>query len=190
LRPSNPSLLAASRLLFDRRDVLVADWMKRLGDKASGTATIPAKLMQRDLRLMVDLMAEMAGPMRREGGELWTKACEHYGRTAAARGLAAGEVAEELSALRELLTRDLAASVAALRARRALAVLLHLNRVIDRGIAIAVAGYTDALVATLFMQDGVPSAGNDLDTADIEKQLGVLEQELTLLTATPPSGEM
>jgi hypothetical protein len=128
--------------------------------------------------------------MRREGRELWTRACEHYGRTAAARGLAAGEVIEELSALRELLTRDLAASVAALRARQALAVLLHLNRVIDRGIAVAVAGYTDALVATLFAQDGVPSAGNDLDTADIEKQLAVLEQELAALTAAPPSGEI
>jgi hypothetical protein len=139
---------------------------------------------------MVDLMAEMAGPLRREGRELWARACEHYGRTAAARGLAAGEVIEELSALRELLTRDLAASVAALRARQALAVLLHLNRVIDRGIAVAVAGYTDALVATLLMQDGVPSAGNDLDTADIEKQLTVLEQELLVLTSSPPSGEI
>lgn len=190
MRASNPALIAASRLLFDRRDLLVADWIRRLGDKASGTATIPAALMRRDLRLMVDLMAEMAGPMRREGGELWARACEHYGRTAAARGLAAGEVIEELSALRELLTRDLAASVAALRARQALAVLLHLNRVIDRGIAVAVAGYTDALVATLFMQDGVPSAGNDLDTADIEKQLTVLEQDLAALTAAPPSGEI
>lgn len=190
MRPSNPALIAASRLLFDRRDALVADWMRRLGEKASGTATIPAALMQRDLRLMVDLMAEMTGPMRREGGELWARACEHYGRTAAARGLSAGEVTEELSALRELLTRELAASVAALKARRALAVLLHLNRVVDRGIAMAVAGYTDALVATLFMQDGVPSAGNDLDTADIEKQLNALEHDLAALTTSPPTGEM
>lgn len=190
MRPSNPAFITASRLLFDRRDGLVADWTRRLGEKASGTATIPAALMQRDLRLMVDLMAEMTGPMRREGGELWARACEHYGRTAAARGLAAGEVAEELSALRELLTRDLAASVAALRARQALAVLLHLNRVIDRGITVAVAGYTDALVATLFAADGVPSPGNDLDTADIEKQLGVLEQELMALTIAPPTEEM
>jgi hypothetical protein len=55
---------------------------------------------------------------------------------------------------------------------------------------VAVAGYTDALVATLLMQDGVPSAGNDLDTADIEKQLTVLEQELLVLTSSPPSGEI
>jgi hypothetical protein len=182
--------MAASRLLFDRRETLVTDWAGRLGDRASGTATVPAPLMRRHLRLMVDLMAEMAGPLRREGRELWERACEHYGRTAAARGLAAGEVVEEMSQLRELLTRELAASVAALRARRALAVLLHLSRVIDRGTTVAVAGYTDALVATLFAHDGVPSESNELETADVEKQLGQLEQELAALVAAPRSREM
>lgn len=183
MRPSNPTLLAASRTLFGSRKRLVAEWAARLADKATGSRTVPAELMQRDLHLMVDLVAEMAGPMRREARDLWEKACEHYGRTAAARGLVAGEVVEEFSALREILTRDLAADVAALRARRALAVLLHLNRVIDRGIAVAVAGYTDALVAELYVQDGVPSAGNALETADVERQLEALEHELQALTA-------
>ena len=93
----------------------MAEWASRLTDKSSSTRTVPAELMKRDLRLMVDLVAEMAGPMRREARELWEKACEHYGRTAAARGLVAGEVTEEFSALREILTVDLAADVAALR---------------------------------------------------------------------------
>lgn len=167
----------------------MTEWAARLSDRAAGTRTVPAELMKRDLRLMVDLVAEMAGPMRREARELWEKACEHYGRTAAARGLVAGEVADEFSALREILTRDLAAGVAALRARRALAVLLHLNRVIDRGIAVAVAGYTDALVADLFAQGGVPSAVNEMETADVERQLEALEQEFATLIA-PPNGGM
>jgi hypothetical protein len=190
LRASNPALIAASRLLFDRRDALVSEWSGRLGDRAAGTSTVPAALMRRHLRLMIDLVAEMAGPLRREGRELWERACEHYGRTAAARGLAAGEVVEEMSQLRELLTRELAASVAALKARRALAVLLHLNRVVDRGTTVATAGYTDALVANLFAHDGVPSESNELETADVEKQLAVLEQELAALIALPPSQEM
>jgi hypothetical protein len=182
-------LVVASRTLFQERGKLVAEWAARLSDRAAGTRTVPADLMKRDLRLIIDLVAEMAGPMRREARELWEKACEHYGRTAAARGLVAGEVAAEFSSLREILTRDLAAGVAALRARQALAVLLHLNRVIDRGITVAVAGYTDALVAELFVQDGVPSAGNELETADVERQLGTLEQELAALVA-PPTGGM
>ena len=87
MRPSNPALLAASRTLFEQRGQLVTDWAALLSDRAAGTRTVPAELMRRHLRLMVDLVAEMAGPMRREARELWEKACEHYGRTAAARGL-------------------------------------------------------------------------------------------------------
>ena len=121
LRPSNPTLHAASRTLFEERGVLVAEWAARLSDRAAGTHNVPPELMKRHLRLM--------------------------------------------------------------------AVLLHLNRVIDRGIAVAVAGYTDALVAELYVQDGVPSAGNGLEPADVERQLGALERELLAVTA-PPSGGM
>ena len=42
----------------------------------------------------------------------------------------------------------------------------------------AVVGYTDALGATLFTQNGVPSSGGDLDHSDIERQLHVVEAEL------------
>jgi hypothetical protein len=38
-----------------------------------------------------------------------------------------------------------------------MAIILHLNRTLDKGIAVAVVGYTDALVATLFSQNGVPA---------------------------------
>jgi len=46
-----------------------------------------------------------------------------------------------------------------------------LERVLDKGIAVAVVGYTDALVATLFAQNGVPTHDAELDTTDIERQL-------------------
>jgi hypothetical protein len=41
-----------------------------------------------------------------------------------------------------------------------------------------VVGYTDALVATLFSQNGVPSFSRDHDVSDVERQLDALEQEL------------
>lgn len=189
MRQSNPGLQATARPLFEQRGQIVAEWGARLTTLGSGTRDIPSALMQRDLRLIVDLVAEMAGPMRREARELWEKVSEHYGRTAAARGLAAGEVVEELSVLREILTRDLAASIAALRARQAMALLVHLHKVLDRGIAVAVAGYTDTLVAELFAHDGVPSAGNELEAADLERQVEGLEKELHALLA-PPTGGM
>jgi hypothetical protein len=59
-----------------------------------------------------------------------------------------------------------------------MAIMLRLNRVIDKGIAVAVVGYTDALVATLFAQNGVPSLGTEYDATDIERQLDAIEQEL------------
>jgi hypothetical protein len=59
-----------------------------------------------------------------------------------------------------------------------MAIMLRLNRVIDKGIAIAVVGYTDTLVATLFSQNGVTSIGAEQDFAEVERQLDALEQEL------------
>ena len=50
-----------------------------------------------------------------------------------------------------------------MRARQGMAIMLRLNRVIDKGIAVAVVGYTDALVATLFAQNGVPAVGSEYD---------------------------
>ena len=87
--------------------------------------------------------------------------------------------------LRELLIRHLAHAFAALRPRQSLAIMLRLNRVIDKGIAVAVVGYTDALVATLFAQNGVPTAGAEYDRAGVERQLEVLEQELNSLVRQP-----
>jgi hypothetical protein len=104
---------------------------------------------------------------------------------ASARGLAAGEVVEELQFLRELLTRNLAPVLAAMRARQGLAIMLRLNRVIDKGIAVAVVGYTDALVATLFAQNGVPTSVAEYDRTEVERQLDALEQELNSVVKQP-----
>jgi hypothetical protein len=41
-----------------------------------------------------------------------------------------------------------------------------------------VVGYTDALVATLFSQNGVPLHGAEHDVGEVERQLEALEQEL------------
>jgi hypothetical protein len=129
-------------------------------------------------RILLDIISELVGPLRREVGTVWLHACEHYGRIAATRGLAAGEVVEELQFLRELLIRNLAPVLAAMRARQGMAIMLRLNRVIDKGIAVAVVGYTDALVATLFAQNGVPAFGTEYDAADVERQLDAIEHEL------------
>ena len=135
-------------------------------------------LRLREFRLLFDVMTEMVGPLRREVNAVWFRTCEHYGRIASARGLAAGEVVEELTFFREMLIRNLAPVLFAMRARQGMVIMLRLNRVIDKGIAVAVVGYTDALVATLFSQNGVTSFRADQDSAEVERQLEMLEQEL------------
>jgi hypothetical protein len=188
VRASQPVLLAASRVIAEARDPMVAQWADWLGDRITAAPTIPRATVEREFRLIIDTLSEMVGPFRREARIVWFHVCEHYGRVAAARGLAAGEVVEELQYLRELLIRHLSHSFAALRPRQGLAIMLRLNRVIDKGIAVAVVGYTDALVATLFAQNGVPALATEYDGADVLRHLGGLEAELAAAVAQPKSG--
>jgi len=178
LRASEPILIDAARVIAEMREPMVSQWADWLGDRINGASTIPRQLVEREFRLLFDVLAEMVGPLRREANPVWFHVCEHYGRIASARGLAAGEVVEELTYLRELLTRNLAPVLVAMRARQGMAIMLRLNRVIDKGIAVAVVGYTDALVATLFSQNGVPSISVSSDFGEVARQLTSLEREL------------
>ena len=178
MRASQPALLAAGRVITEMRDSMVSQWSEWLEDRTTGAHTIPRATVEREFRLLFDVMTEMVGPLRREVNAVWFRTCEHYGRIASARGLAAGEVVEELTFFREMLIRNLAPVLVAMRARQGMAIMLRLNRVIDKGIAVAVVGYTDALVATLFSQNGVTSFRADQDSAEVERQLEMLEQEL------------
>jgi hypothetical protein len=186
VRASQPALLAAGRVIAEMRDAMVSQWTDWLGDRMTAAPTIPRATVEREFRLLFDVMTEMVGPLRREVNTVWFHVCEHYGRTALARGLAAGEVVEELQFLRELLIRNLAPILVAMRARQGMAIMLRLNRVIDKGVAVAVVGYTDALVATLFSQNGVPLAAAEQDQGEVERQLEALEQELQAVTKQVP----
>jgi hypothetical protein len=178
VRASQPVLLAAGRVIAEMRDSMVSQWADWLGDRMTTAPTIPRSTVEREFRLLFDVLTEMVGPLRREVNTVWYHVCEHYGRVASARGLAAGEVVEELQFLRELLIRELAPILVAMRARQGMAIMLRLNRVIDKGVAVAVVGYTDALVATLFSQNGVPLSSTQQDMGEVERQLDILEQEL------------
>jgi hypothetical protein len=179
-------LIAAGRVMAESRDAMVTQWASWLGDRATAARTIPRPVVEREFRLILDTLVEMVGPLRREINIVWQQVCEHYGRVASARGLAAGEVVEELQFLRELLIRNLAPVLAAMRARQGMAIMLRLNRVIDHGVAIAVVGYTDALVATLFSQNGVPAEDSEHhDVNEINRQLESLEEDLRRAAGRP-----
>jgi hypothetical protein len=59
--------------------------------------------------------------------------------------------------------------------------VLRLNRTLDRGLAHAVVGYTDALVETLLNRRGVPIVASEPAEDEILQRLASLEEELAQL---------
>jgi hypothetical protein len=178
IRPSNPAIAAVGRSLAASRDQLVARWADWISERLTQAPHIRRPTLERQLGLLLDILVEMAGPLRRQTAQLWFDACEFYGQVAAARGLAAGEVVEEIQHLRELLIRDLSELIAAMSARYSMATFLRLNRQVDKGIAHAVVGYTDALVQNLFSQRGTPIPDPLPAEDDILYRLSQFEAEL------------
>jgi len=180
VRTSTPSLQILGRGISAARDDIVAKWSRFLAARQAGGVVLGVPATQRLLKLIVDLIAHMTGPLRREASDTWFTATELYGRLAAVRGLSAGEVVEELHYLRETLTRDVADIFVALPARQQLPTLLRFNRVLDHGVSNAVVGYTDALVATMFSREGVPVPTTD-NVQELLAQLDGIEGEVKLL---------
>jgi hypothetical protein len=185
MQPSPPALDAVGRAMESKRDLLVSAWVNWVSKRLDSQTD--RQSLERHLGLLVDILIQMAGPLRRSATELWYSACQSHGNASASRGLAAGEVVEELQHLRELLIRHLAEITAALPARQYLATVLRLNRFVDKGIAHAVVGYTDSLVETLFEKNGVPIAVQE--DVDLDRRLSQFEAELETLrkskAATP-----
>lgn len=165
MRATHPTLVAAARAITAQRDTMLARWSDWLAERTAGSNTIPPEFLAHQLGLIVDVLHAMVGPMRREVRPLWRQVTEQYGRLAATRGLAAGEVVEEMQYLRELLIRYLAPAIAAMRPRQGMALFLRLNRIVDQGVTMAVVGYTDALVTSLMPGDDDPAAAHFDDVA-------------------------
>ncbi|HEU5217401.1 MAG TPA: hypothetical protein VFU23_02010 [Gemmatimonadales bacterium] len=165
---------------------MVDQWILWLGDRLTATSSVPSDVVRLEFQLLIDVFGSMIGPLRRETKAIWSSVTELYGRHAANRGLAAGEVVEELQYLRELLIRFLAPSIAALRPRQGMALLLRLNRLVDRGVAMAVVGYTDALVADLLpnRDDGHPGRRTP-DPEELTESLNQIRFELNRTISSP-----
>ena len=188
MRASHPTLVAAGRAIASQRDAMVVRWSGRLGERITSAKGVSRPLIERQLRLILDVLIALVGPLRREAKPIWARVSEHYGRVAALRGLAAGEVVEEMQYLRELLIRHLAPSLAAMRPRQGMGLLLRLNRLVDNGVAMAVAGYTDALVHSLLpgRDDELTPPGSGIDPARLEQELDELCAALREVTQRQP----
>lgn len=179
-RLSAPTLVAVGRAIVTARDSLVENWLLWIGER-QGRSVLDEPELRRTLTLIVRLLTHMTGPLRREARETWSAATELFGRLAEARGLSAGEVADELQHLRELLIVELGDLIMALPVRQQLPAVLRVNRVCDMGVSCAVIGYTDALVDKMFSRDGaVPTTES---TGQLVSRLSLLESELARFDA-------
>lgn len=179
-RPSAPTLLVVGRGIAASKAELVDHWTQWIAERRAGSEDVPSAGLRQTLCVIVRLLAHMTGPLRREARETWYSATELFGRLAVARGLSAGEVVEELQHLRELLIVEIGDLIVAMPARQQLPAVLRVNRVCDTGVANAVVGYTDALVAKMFTRDGVPVPTAD-SLQELLTQLQSLESDLHLL---------
>ena len=136
------------------------------------------EIFEQFLTLFLDLLPHTLGPMRDSLDPIWDRAGELYGSFAANRGLAAGEVIEEVQIIREVIMRALyqdpprgAAGPMGLRE------VLRLNRVIDRLVLHASIGHTDGLFFALFQGSGVPERLSDDIRWELRQQLEGLRSE-------------
>lgn len=183
--PLEPSELA--RWLSERTGSIVERWLDQMRSREPGWREAHVDLLGRFLRAMASMIPPMLGPYRHQAEPFWLQLSELYGSVAAQRGLAAGEVIEEVQYLRDAVIRLLYTDPPLQGGRRlALRDILRLNRILDQGVTHASVGHTDALFFFLFQGSGVPEALEARVVQEIEDQLHGIEVEVARLE--PPLG--
>ena len=147
----NAAPVELTRWLRMRLPSISSRWMSRLEARESIGGSDWHDVVRSFVDVISSMLGPVLGPLRREVEPLWVRIAELFGHTAAGRGLAAGEVIEELQILRELVIRDLyrdppGSGVAPLSLRD----VLLLNRAVDRIVTHGSVGHTDALFFQLF----------------------------------------
>ena len=154
---------------------LHAAWMTEIRTRDAAPAPEAGGLIERFTARLVRMLPHVVGPRRELVRPLWERACELFGTTAAKRGMAAGEVGEEIHLLRALLLRRLHQDGAP---TLTMPQTMRLHGALDRGATLATVGHTDALFFQYLERGG--TTGDDLDefTAAMGTELETLDGEL------------
>lgn len=199
-RPPFPSLVHTERNSRSISPTEVASWLElrlprvieRWLREVQGRYDEPSRgingLLEEFLTLLASFLPAMLGPHRDQVEPIWIRASELFGAVAARRGLAAGEVIEEMQMLREGVIRLLYQDPPmAGRARISLREVLRLNRAVDTGVTHASVGHTDAMFFSLFEGSGIPDAPPPAELmTELREQIAVLRRELTEVIGERP----
>jgi len=170
---------------LENNEGTIADrWMQELrvgdGRKEGGIG----EFFEKVVRYLVSFLPGCVGERRERDLEVWTQAAHLYGSLALRRGLAAGEVVEELELLRGVILRLYLRDVPAGNPGEQLTKpephrdFLTLNRVLDRGVSRANVSYVDDLFFAHLQGPGVPEEVTDEVKEELLRQLESFRQEL------------
>ena len=146
-------------------------------------------LLEVFLNHLVSFLPPCLGEHRDPAEEVWQQATHLFGTLALRRGLAAGEVVEELQFLRGVILKTLfdttsESDMSSVPYRD----LLVLNRILDLGVVQASVAYVDDLFFAHLQGSGVAEQVTPELVEEITKQLEACSRELRSLEAGRRSG--
>lgn len=167
--------------LEESSDVIVRRWYGEIRAREGARGEESDPLMRAFLAHLVSYLPSCLVEHREPGEVVWQQATHLYGSVALCRGLAAGEVVEELQLLRGVILKLLLESSGSEdgwtpRTRE----VLILNQILDLGVVRASISYVDDLFFTHVQGSGVPEGVDEELVEEIGRQLEGFRQELGL----------
>jgi hypothetical protein len=165
--------------LEERVELIARRWHSEIGVREGRRGEGGDGLLEMFLHHLVSFLPPCLGEHREPAEEVWQQATHLFGSLALRRGLAAGEVVEELQFLRGVILKTLVdampnAAVQAMPFRD----LLVLNRVLDMGVVQASVAYVDDLFFAHLQGSGVAEQVTPELVEEITRQLEVCRRDL------------
>lgn len=169
--------------LRDREGLLAERWIQEIRTGRDPGNLEGLDIMEVVVRELVSMIPYCFGEKRDAARENWQHASYLYGSLALLRGLAAGDVVDELQLLRGVILRlfltedepsggHFTGGIPAME-------FLALNRILDMGVSRASIAYVDDLFFTHLQGSGVPTDLDEDKKLEIRRQFQTLREELT-----------
>jgi len=165
--------------LEERIDLIARRWRSEIGVREGHRGEEGDGLLEMFLHHLVLFLPPCLGEHREAAEEVWQQATHLFGSLALRRGLAAGEVVEELQFLRGVILKSLIdnapdAKILSVPFRD----LLVLNRVLDLAVVQASVAYVDDLFFAHLQGSGVAEQVTPELVEEITRQLEACRREL------------
>jgi hypothetical protein len=165
--------------LEKRREIIARRWRAEIRGREDRRGDDGDGFLGFFLENLISFVPPCLGEHREVGEDVWQQATHLYGSLGLRRGLAAGEVVEELQLLREVILRVLLDSPPGDWEYPGFQRdLLTLNRVLDLGVVQASVAYVDDLFFAHLQGSGVPEGVTPEVEDEMGRQLETFQREL------------